>query len=66
MASAISLKCDAGEFDDNGKCKSCPYHCYSCSVSTACEACESGFYLDKSTNGCIREQIDYCSEIDSA
>ena len=52
--SVYSLTCNDGEFMSSSKCQYCPIHCKACSASNTCDVCESGFYLDKATNGCIR------------
>ena len=66
VIAVYSIECDAGEFPDGIKCKSCSIHCSTCTASNVCTACESGFYLDIAAKGCLRQEVDNCIEIDAA
>ena len=49
-----SLTCGFGEFDDSGKCKSCPIHCISCTSSETCFECAENFTLSIEEKSCKR------------
>ena len=58
------LKCDEGFYNSNYQCKNCLSNCLTCTNSTKCIACKSGYFVD-SKGQCSVCPIEKCATLKS-
>lgn len=55
----VCLSCQSGYTLEGEQCKACPENCLRCE-GDRCLNCGFGFFIDESSNKCIKCEIEYC------